>query len=45
MTDKRHDKCRLAGMIDLLLEQLTEAYSRMPDNLFMDWSLIPTLPM
>lgn len=38
---KRHDKRRLAGMIDLLLEQLAEAYSRMPDNLFMDWSAVP----
>lgn len=38
---KRHHKRRLAGMIDLLLEQLAEAYSRMPDNLFMDWSAVP----
>ncbi|GAA3684488.1 MAG: hypothetical protein ABF636_09295 [Acetobacter sp.] len=39
---KRHDKRRLAGMVDLLLEQLAEAYSRMPDNLFMEWSAVPS---
>ncbi|BAU38292.1 hypothetical protein APT_01210 [Acetobacter pasteurianus NBRC 101655] len=37
---KRHDKRRLAGMIDLLLEQLAEAYSRMPDKLFMSWTAV-----
>ncbi|CEF41274.1 hypothetical protein ASN_1959 [Acetobacter senegalensis] len=38
----RYDKLRVAGMLDLLLVQLAEAYTNMPENLFADWSAVPS---
>lgn len=37
----RHDKLRVAGMIDLLLGQLADAYTNMADEMLMDWTAVP----
>lgn len=40
----RHDRLRVAGMIYLLLEQLSEAYDLMQEersDMLMDWSAVP----